>query len=289
MPPLFFGWPSFKLSIYVWWLCKKSWAPNWIGLRKCSRKYLLFQCFAPRCLEIYPSLDNEQRQTLYCPHLQAAQDALSAGRFAVGKSLKLSFLKEILKDENDYKILEAYSSNGKINISVLPEEIYVVPSFSAPTHDSPVDYIHIRKQNCPLTSCKESKSKLHMLSKKETPLCLHTVLIHSLEDKSQSLPSASSSASLPSAETGVKKTIKNPKINRDLTTKVVMDKISEHFPTMTEMESSGFITRSRTDVENWFQVNVYRKQYWSVQGRCALPAMNQFWRIGHFDPNRPFC
>lgn len=112
-----------------------------------------------------------------------------------------------------------------------------------------MDYVHIRKQKCPLTSCKESKSKLHTLSKKETPICLHTVLIHSLEAQSQSSPSSSSSASLPSAETGVKKTIKNPKINRDLTTKVVMDKISQHFPTMTEMESSGFITRSRTDVE----------------------------------------
>ena len=206
---------------------------------------LLFQCFAPRCLEIYPSLDRGQRQTLYCPHLQAAQDALSAGRYAVGKSVKLSFLKEIIKDENIYK----NSSDSKINVSVLPDDIYVVPSFSAPTHDCPVDYVHIRKQKCPLTSCKESKSKLHTLSKKETPLCLHTILIHSLQAKSQSSQSTSSSASFPSAETLVKKTIKNPKINRDLTTAVVMSKISEHFPTMTEMESSGFIRKSRTYVE----------------------------------------
>ena len=159
----------------------------------------------------------------------------------------------ILKIE-DYKILEENSSGGKIDIYVLPENIYAVPSFSPPTHDSPLEYIHIHKEKCPITSCKEKKTKLHSLVKKEAPICIHTVLVHSSNATldSSTTAAASSSSSTSGTSTTVpeaKKKIKNPKINRDLTTKVVMDEISKHFPTMTKMNPSGFVTKSRSFVE----------------------------------------
>ena len=125
---------------------------------------------------------------------------------------------------------------GKINIWALPDKVYIVPSFDTPGYESPLEYIHIRNEKCPLSKCKEKKSKLHSLEKKEQPLCLHTVLIHSIAQAS--LTASSSSKKTPM-----------PKLNRELSTKIVMDKILEHFPSMTKMESTGFVRKSRRYVE----------------------------------------
>jgi hypothetical protein len=213
----------------------------------------IFQCFAPRCLEIFPSLSTEQRNSLYCTHLVEAQTAVVSRQNAEKKSVALKALRKILQSDKDYQILADNSSNGNINIFVLPENIYVVPSFYPPTHDSPVEYIHIRNQKCLLAKCKEKKSKLHTLTKKEAPICLHTVLIHSMDALKPSSSTAlvpSSSNAMATSSSNAPKTKKHyPKLNRELSTKVVMDKISEHFPTMTKMESTGFVKKSRRYVE----------------------------------------
>ena len=228
--------------------------------------FVYLQCFAPGCLEIFPSLNIEQRQTLYCTHLKAAQEALIQRRYAEVKKVKVRKIKKNIKNETDLKVFEEFSSNGIINVFVIPGDVLVVPSFSSPTHDCPVDYIHIRNQKCPLARCKETKSKLRQLAKNEAPLCIHTILIHAIKHSStntagpsSSTPTAgpslstttagpsSSSASGATSSTApvVKKKVKNPKINRDLTTKAVMEKISSNFPTMTQLESSGFSHESR--------------------------------------------
>ena len=188
--------------------------------------------------------------------------------------MKLKSLKNLV-DAEDFKILGENSTNGKISISILPEEIYVVPSFATPTHDNPLPYIHIRNQKCPLTTCKEKKSKLRVLIKKDAPPCIHTVLTHAISGKLKSttqqrssstpvpgtsttpqvgtsstpLAGPSSSVFRASCTSATSAKVKNPKINRELTIKLVVHNISLHFPTMSKITSTDFVNRSRMYVE----------------------------------------
>ena len=112
---------------------------------------------------------------MYCNHLEEAQKAVTRGNYAAKQSVKLKKLRNIFKDE-DFKILQTHSTNEKIEVFVLPGNVYVVPSLAPPSHDNPLRFIHIRNQKCPLSTCKEKKSKLHTLTQKDNPLCIHTIL-----------------------------------------------------------------------------------------------------------------
>ena len=185
---------------------------------------------------------------------------MNKGNYAVKKTVKLRKLKNLIKDE-DFQILESNSVSGKIDVFVLPENIFVVPSFAPPTHDNPLRFIHIKNQKCPLTTCREKKSKLHTLTKKQAPLCIHTVLTNHISGKQASTPARTSSTPVtgtsPSPPTrsfstpgpSRKKKSKNPKINRDLTLKEVIDQVSKHFPTLTQVELPSFVRQSRVFVE----------------------------------------
>ena len=114
--------------------------------------------------------------------------------------------------------------------------MYVVPSFEAPSYDSPLEYIHIKDSKCPLPKCKEKKGKAHTLVRKEVPLCIHTVLVHSLTNTTSEPKSSTTKESV-------------PKLDRDLTVGHVIDNISRYFPSLTKMENSGFVQKSRRYVE----------------------------------------
>ena len=147
-------------------------------------------------------------------------------------------IKKFLKSEKDHADLLNVSSKGKISIWMLPDHTYVVPSMTDPSHESPVPFLHISKNKCTFSKCKEKSAKIHALTKKDQPLCLHTFLIHALGQVA-AIPSLSTDAKKPSI----------PKINRDRTVDFVMSKIGESFPTMTKMESSSFIQKSRRYIE----------------------------------------
>ena len=147
-------------------------------------------------------------------------------------------MRKLIKNEEIFKELESISSTGEINIWELPDKINVVPSFSPPSHESPTEYLHLRNDKCPLSKCKEGKSKFRTLMKKEEPLCVHTVLVYS-SVQDQELPRDSTKP----------KKITFPKLDRDLTTKIVMNQILGKFPSMTSMETTGFIRRSRRYVD----------------------------------------
>ena len=89
--------------------------------------------------------------------------------------------------------------------------------------------------------CKEKKSKLHTLLKKEAPLCLHSVLGYC---------ASKSDSSAPQIE---KKSV--PKLERDLTVKFVLSKIKEHFPSMSDSDIiPKFLVKNRKFVTSLMQV-----------------------------------
>ena len=186
-------------------------------------------------------------------------------RYAEVKELSVGDITQKIKNSEECERLKEFSSDGKIRIWCLPDNIFVVPSFSQPSHDSPVEYIHIKNHVCPLASCKEKKSKLHQLAKKTAPLCIHTLLTYVIDQdpstqgaSSSSVPSLSSTPTLASSKqtvTSSSKKIKNPKINRDLTTQVVIDNIVKNFPAMSHIDSSEFLRESRKYVEKLVNTN----------------------------------
>ena len=95
----------------------------------------------------------------------------------------LSDLEKILTDTIDTDILRGATTNyaGQISVYMLPGDNYVIPSLQAPNHECPLQMVHVRNLICPLGHCKQKKSKLHTLLKKETPLCLHTIICHAAE------------------------------------------------------------------------------------------------------------
>ena len=201
---------------------------------------------------------------MYCNHLEEAQKAVTRGNYAAKQSVKLKKLRNILKDE-DFKILQTHSTNDKIEVFVLPGNVYVVPSLAPPSHDNPLRFIHIRNQKCPLSTCKEKKSKLHTLTQKDNPLCIHTILTNYISGKEVSTPVRSESTPVKgtvspspppppprSSSTAVPPTgkkVKHPKLNRELTVKEMIKNIQHHFPTLSQLDSTSFVHQSRMFVE----------------------------------------
>ena len=234
---------------------------------------ILFQCYAPRCLDIFPSLTSDQRKTLFCTHLEEAQKAVDTENYARKIKIKLKKLKQIL-ELDDFKIVEENAINGKVEVAILPQDIFVVPSFSPPSHNNPIEYIHIRNNKCPLESCKEKRSKLHSLVKKDAPLCIHTMLTALASNQNPSTPqpslarstsvsaSASSSSHLPTrtlsapaSSSNTKSKIRYPKLNRDLTIQVVIHEIVKHFPSLTQLDKTTFVSDSRKFIEELISNN----------------------------------
>ena len=180
------------------------------------------------------NLSSNQKNTLYCEHLKQAQKAINMRECAEKKLVAIKDLEKILKNADDLKVLSAASSDGQIPVYVLPGNNMVVPSFSPPSHESPLELIHIRNMKCPLGSCREKRSKLHTLTKKEQPICLHTILCHSVEESS---PKSSAVKT------------KVPKIDRDLSVSFVMNRIREQFPGMGSVQLDEFLKKSRKYLE----------------------------------------
>ena len=213
-------------------------------------------------METRTTLTSEQKETLYCDHLILADKARTAGIHAEKKRVKIKHLEKLLKNRNDYEELVKVSSGGEINIWELPDGTYIVPSMFDITHESPVEFLHILNKQCLLSKCKEKKSKIHSLSKKDQPLCLHTFLIHAqAQGQTDQTSSQCSSAKKPPT----------PKLNRDLTVDFVISKIIENFPTMTKVESSKFVTKSRSYVEKLvLDKDINRKILEKCPSVCAV-------------------
>ena len=89
---------------------------------------------------------------------------------------------------------------------------------------------------CPLQACKEKKrSKVHTLIKKDKPLCLHTLLGYCIPSKEES--------------SSHEKTKPEPKIDREATTKYVLEKITKYVPSMTSQATSEFLVRNHQFIQ----------------------------------------
>jgi hypothetical protein len=200
--------------------------------------YYGFQCFSTECLQIRSNLTADQKKTKYCTHLQNAYKAAKAKEYADKKDVQIKDLKKILTNHDDLKV---FKDASHVLVYVLPGNNLVVPTFSPPTHESPLGLIHIKDENCPLSTCKEKKSKLHTLTSKSRPLCLHTLLAYAVKKPGPGTENTQID------ERGEPKTTV-PKINRELSINEVVSQIQENFPCMTSIESD-FLAKSRKFTE----------------------------------------
>ena len=96
-----------------------------------------------------------------------------------------------------------------------------------------------RNLECPLQGCREkNRSKVHTLIKKDKPLCLHTLLGYSIPQQDD----ASQSSSVKPKQV--------PKIDREATVKHILEKITEHVPSMTNQAQSDFLARNHQYTNN---------------------------------------
>ena len=171
----------------------------------------------------------------YCEHLDKAHEAHVKNVKADEFQVTISKLKSLKLDESDIGIIEAASKNSSVTVYILHGTNIAVPSLFNKSHDNPLEFLHLRNLECPLNSCKERRSKLHTLMKKDRQLCLHSLLGHCVPSTLKVEDSASVLK---------EKTKAAPKIERDLTVNYIYKQIQEHFPTMCDKTSSTFLARN---------------------------------------------
>ena len=125
------------------------------------------------------TLTSEQRKASYCQHLIKGREACDKQQKASDVAINSLLFNQFHVDGEHLEILKKNcNADGYLHVYNLPGNIMAVPSLLAMTHDNPLKYLHIRNNRCPLQICKEQRSKLHTLMKKENPLCLHTFLTY---------------------------------------------------------------------------------------------------------------
>ena len=146
----------------------------------------------------------------YCDHLEKAEAAKETEAKADEINVQFKDIQKLKLEKEDLKWLKAARVDGMIKMYAVPGNNLVVPSLVERTHENPLEFLHLRNKKCPLGVCRENRSKLHTLLKKEGPLCLHTLLANCI--------TASDLGWKDGSATDKPKPI--PKIDRDLTSKV---------------------------------------------------------------------
>ena len=114
-------------------------------------------------------MSKERKNTAYCRHIKLAEEAFKAELFAQEIKVSAEKLKKKLKNKiSKQKIDELASDEGSISIFVLPGNHVVVPSCTEQSAEAPLPYLHLKKDICHFSKCKEKTSKLHSLIKKRT-------------------------------------------------------------------------------------------------------------------------
>ena len=112
----------------------------------------------------------------YCQHLVKAKEAQATQERAKEISINMTKFSHLRLEAAHLQLLSDACYEDEIKVFSLPGNNVAVPALYSVTHENPLSYIHIRNNKCPLQICREKKSKLHSLMKKENPLCLHTLL-----------------------------------------------------------------------------------------------------------------
>ena len=199
--------------------------------------FSLFQCYYAKCLDLWSNLSEKQRETDYCRHLEEAKKCREIQDFAEEIMIDLERLENVLKTKEDIDALRSAAVNGKLTVYSLPDTNFAVPSFSTPSHESPLGFLHIRKNKCPIRSCQAKRSKQRTLKAKEQAFCLH-YLANIAAIKQESKNAKGNSV---------------PKINRELSIGFIMENIQKTFPNLASFQSSEKLISSRTFVESLVQ------------------------------------
>ena len=113
----------------------------------------------------------------YCQHIEKAVEAKSTGNHAKVLKIELSKFQHLNLNQEHINLLQnASDSQSYLQVYSLPGNNIVVPSLYERTHENPLKYLHIKNKTCSLNMCRDKRSKLHTLLKKENPLCLHVLL-----------------------------------------------------------------------------------------------------------------
>ena len=186
-------------------------------------------------MELWSNLNSDQKKSSYCRHLEEALKAFEIQDYAEKEFVEIQKLEEFLPDPNDFAAVKALRTDGTIPVFCLPGNNYVVPSFSAASHECPLQLRHIRNLKCTIRSCREKRTKQRTLMAKQPPMCLHSLLCHAITDPNLT--------NLPKTKEFV------PKIKRDLSIDFVIELIQKNFPNMVSFQSNESLRSSRQFVD----------------------------------------
>ena len=199
-------------------------------------KWIIFQCYSTKCLDLWSNLSTDQRKTFYCQHLEEAMKACEIQDFAEENLIEIEKLEKVLTNKEDIAALQASAVNGKLTVYSLPGNNVAVPSFATVSHECPVGFIHIRNKKCTIRSCRARRSKQRTLTAKQQPICLHS-LVNLAVINPETFP------------TSTKKTFV-PKINRDLSINFIIENIQLTFPNLATLQSFEVLQTSRFFLES---------------------------------------
>ena len=113
----------------------------------------------------------------FCTHITQAREAILSKSYANVATVNLTDILSKVCDESLEKALISESSDGEITVYQLPGENIAVPLLGTEKTEFLTDFVHLRDLKCSLDTCsKKSKSKLHTLVLKGTPVCQHSLL-----------------------------------------------------------------------------------------------------------------
>ena len=120
---------------------------------------------------------HERMTRNYCTHIIQAREAHQSKSYAKVVTINLPDILSKVCDESLEKALISESSDGDINVYLLPGDNIAVPLLGTEKNEFLTDFVHLRDLKCSLDTCsKKTKSKLHTLVLKGTPVCQHSLL-----------------------------------------------------------------------------------------------------------------
>ena len=113
----------------------------------------------------------------FCPHIFKAKEALKHGHFAQLEAINIHSVFKKVTDENLEESLLRESSDGEVNVYLLPGGNIAVPMLDMFATKNSETFVHVRDSQCSLQTCsKKVKSKKHTLVEKGVPVCAHSIL-----------------------------------------------------------------------------------------------------------------
>ena len=120
---------------------------------------------------------NERETANYCTHIKQARQAQVSKSYAELAVLGIENILSKVTDEDLEDAIKSESSDGELQIFLLPGGNIAVPLLGLDKNQFMTDFVHVRGNVCTIDKCvKKVKSKLHTLVVKGQPVCRHSLL-----------------------------------------------------------------------------------------------------------------